>query len=103
MRWAISGSAAVGHDTGTPIAYALAADHPERIARLAVAEAFLPAADPPPPMIGTAQVNNRPWHVPFNRLSDVNEQLVRGREGIYFGCQFATKAAPRSSCSLSGS
>ncbi|MEU6557171.1 alpha/beta hydrolase [Streptomyces sp. NPDC046915] len=84
--------AVVGHDTGMPIAYALAADHPERVARLAVAEAFLPAVTPSPPMIGTAQANNRLWHIPFNRLTDVNEQLVRGREGIYFGWQFATKA-----------
>lgn len=84
--------AVVGHDTGMPIAYALAADHPERVARLAVAEAFLPAVTPSPPMFGTAQANNRLWHIPFNRLTDVNEQLVRGREGIYFGWQFATKA-----------
>lgn len=84
--------AAVGHDTGMPIAYALAADHPERVARLAVAEAFLPAVTPSPPLVGTAQVNKRLWHIPFNRLTDVNEQLVRGREGIYFGWQFATKA-----------
>ncbi|MEV0689353.1 alpha/beta hydrolase [Streptomyces sp. NPDC050388] len=84
--------AVVGHDTGMPIAYALAADHPERVTRLAVAEAFLPAVTPSPPLIGAAQVNNRLWHIPFNRLTDVNEQLVRGREGIYFGWQFATKA-----------
>ncbi|WUW58896.1 alpha/beta hydrolase [Streptomyces sp. NBC_01456] len=84
--------AVVGHDTGMPIAYALAADHPERVDRVAVAEAFLPAVTPSPPMIGSAQVNDRLWHIPFNRLTEVNEQLVRGREGIYFGWQFATKA-----------
>ncbi|MFC5673651.1 alpha/beta fold hydrolase [Streptomyces incanus] len=39
-----------------------------------------------------AQADNRLWHIPFNRLTDVNEQLVRGSEGIYFGRQFATKA-----------
>ncbi|MET8448565.1 alpha/beta hydrolase [Streptomyces sp. NPDC005209] len=84
--------AVVGHDTGMPIAYALAADHPERVDRLAVAEAILPGVTPSPPMIGSAQVNNRLWHIPFNRLADVNEELVRGREGLYFGWQFATKA-----------
>ena len=31
-----------GTDTGMPIAYALAADHPERVERLAVSEAPLP-------------------------------------------------------------
>ncbi|MGI5133527.1 alpha/beta fold hydrolase [Streptomyces sp. CA-106110] len=87
--------AVVGHDTGMPIGYALAADHPERIDRLAVAEAFLPAVTPSPPLVGSAQVNNRLWHIPFNRLTDVNEQLVRGRENIYFGWQFATKAVQK--------
>ncbi|WP_317447459.1 alpha/beta hydrolase [Streptomyces collinus] len=84
--------AVVGHDTGMPIAYALAADHPERVARLAVAEAFLPAVTSLPPLVGTEEANNRLWHIPFNRLTDVNEKLVRGREDIYFGWQFATKA-----------
>jgi pimeloyl-ACP methyl ester carboxylesterase len=81
-----------GHDTGMPIGYALAADHPDRVDRLAVAEAFLPAVTPSPPMVATAQVNDRLWHIPFNRLTEVNEELVKGRENIYFGWQFATKA-----------
>ncbi|MGW1887926.1 alpha/beta fold hydrolase [Streptomyces sp. NPDC001970] len=34
--------AMVGNDIGMPIDYALAADHPERLDRLVVAEAFLP-------------------------------------------------------------
>jgi pimeloyl-ACP methyl ester carboxylesterase len=32
------------------------------------------------------------WHFPFNRLAGVNEQLVRGREHVYFGFQFAKAA-----------
>ncbi|MGW2939518.1 alpha/beta fold hydrolase [Streptomyces sp. NPDC001156] len=84
--------AVAGHDTGMPISYALAADHPDRVDRLAVAEAFLPAVTPSPPMVSTAQVNDRLWHIPFNRLTEVNEELVKGRENIYFGWQFTTKA-----------
>jgi pimeloyl-ACP methyl ester carboxylesterase len=38
--------AVVGHDTGMDIAYALAADHPGRVERLAVAEAVLPGISP---------------------------------------------------------
>ncbi|WP_197698999.1 alpha/beta fold hydrolase [Micromonospora inositola] len=38
--------AVVGHDTGMPIAYALAADHPERVNRLVVAEAPSRASAP---------------------------------------------------------
>ena len=32
------------------------------------------------------------WHFNFNRALQVNEQLVAGREEIYFGHQFATTA-----------
>jgi pimeloyl-ACP methyl ester carboxylesterase len=44
-------------------------------------------------MLGPNADNNRLWHIPFNRIDKLNEQLVRGREHIYFGWQFATKAA----------
>ncbi|MET8771599.1 alpha/beta fold hydrolase [Streptomyces sp. NPDC004658] len=79
--------AVVGHDTGMPIGYALAADHPHRVDRLAVAEAVIPGVTPSPPLLGTSQSNNMLWHFPFNRLEHVNELLVAGRENIYFGWQ----------------
>jgi pimeloyl-ACP methyl ester carboxylesterase len=84
--------AMVGHDVGMVTAYALAADHPDRLDRLAVAEAILFGVTPSPPLIGTTPANNRLWHIAFNRLAEVNEELVKGREHIYFGWQFATKA-----------
>lgn len=56
--------AMVGHDTGMPIGYALAADHPERLDCLAVAEAVLPGATASPPLLGSSsQVNNKLWHI----------------------------------------
>jgi pimeloyl-ACP methyl ester carboxylesterase len=85
--------AVAGHDTGMWIGYALAADHPERIARLAVAETPLPGVSPSPPLFANAHLNNALWHFAFNRLADVNDQLVTGREEIYFGWQFTAKAA----------
>ncbi len=84
--------AVVGHDVGLWIGYALAADHPDRVARLAVAEAVLPGVTPSPPMLGPDAANARLWHFAFNRLDALNEQLVRGREHVYFGYQFASKA-----------
>ena len=87
--------AVVGHDTGMPIGYALAADHPDRVARLAVAEAALPGVGRSPDVFDDVASNNRLWHIPFNRIDKLNEQLVRGREHIYFGWQFTTKAAKR--------
>jgi len=85
--------AVAGHDTGMWIGYALAADHPGRVARLAVAETPLPGVSPSPPLFAVARLNNALWHFTFNRLAEVNDQLVTGREEIYFGWQFATKAA----------
>ena len=85
--------AVAGHDTGMWIGYALAADHPGRIDRLAVAETPLPGVSPSPPLFANAHLNNALWHFAFNRLAEVNDQLAAGREEIYFGWQFATKAA----------
>ncbi|MFI6933385.1 alpha/beta fold hydrolase [Streptomyces sp. NPDC050287] len=85
--------AMVGHDVGMWTGYALAADHPDRLDRLVVAEAAIPGLSPTPPLFGSRDANDRLWHFAFNRLTDVNEQLVSGREHLYFGHQFATKSA----------
>jgi pimeloyl-ACP methyl ester carboxylesterase len=85
--------AVAGNDTGMWIGYALAADYPGRVARLAVAETPLPGVSPSPPLFASAHLNNALWHFAFNRLTAVNDQLVTGREEVYFGWQFATKAA----------
>jgi pimeloyl-ACP methyl ester carboxylesterase len=74
------------------IGYALATDHPDRVDRLAVAEAATPGVSPSPPLFGSTQTNDRLWHFAFNRLAEVNEQLVTGREAVYFGFQFAKAA-----------
>jgi pimeloyl-ACP methyl ester carboxylesterase len=82
-----------GTDTGMPIAYALAADHPERLERLVVSEAPLPGVTPSPPLFLPPQLNPRLWHLAFNQLpAEVNEALVRGREDIFFGAEFAASA-----------
>ncbi|WP_342671505.1 alpha/beta hydrolase [Streptomyces phaeochromogenes] len=85
--------ALVGHDVGMWTGYALAADHPDRLDRLVVAEAAIPGLSPSPPLFGGQEANDHLWHFAFNPLTDVNEQLVSGREQLYFGLQFATKSA----------
>ncbi len=83
----------IGLDTGMPIGYALAADHPERLDRLVVGEALLPGLSAPIPLIVPGPLNKRLWHIPFNRLGpEVNEALVRGREDIFFGAEYAASA-----------
>lgn len=83
----------VGHDIGMWVGYALAADHPGALDRLAVAEAAIPGISPAPPIFNRPEVNARLWHFGFNRLpAELNEELVRGRERAFFGHQFASKA-----------
>src|SRR5215469_6080826 len=85
--------AVYGTDVGMPIAYALAADHPERVERLVVSEAPLPGISPSPPLFLPPPLNARLWHLAFNQLpAEVNEALVRGREEIFFGSEFAASA-----------
>jgi pimeloyl-ACP methyl ester carboxylesterase len=83
--------AVVGHDTGLIISYALAADHPDRVDRLALVEVpGPPGVAPSPPLFVPEPINNRLWHIPFNRVDDeLTEQLVRGREAIFYGYEFA--------------
>jgi pimeloyl-ACP methyl ester carboxylesterase len=85
--------AVVGHDTGFVISYALAADHPDRVERVALAEVpGSPGAAPSPPVFVPGPINDRLWHLPFNRLERINEQLVEGREAIFFGWEFDAAA-----------
>ena len=84
--------AVVGVDTGMLIGYALAADHPDRVVRLAVGEAPLPGITPPTPLVLPDPVVDRLWHIPFNQLKETNEKLVRGREDIFFGAEFSASA-----------
>jgi pimeloyl-ACP methyl ester carboxylesterase len=84
--------ALVGVDTGMLIAYAAAADHPDRVERLVVGEAPLPGITPPTPLILPDPIKARLWHIAFNQQDEVNEQLVTGREDIFFGAEFAASA-----------
>ncbi|HEY8944819.1 MAG TPA: alpha/beta hydrolase [Polyangiaceae bacterium] len=82
--------AVVGHDTGFAIGYALAADHPHRVDRLALADIpGPPLAASSPPLFVPSRLNARLWHIPFNRAEDLPEQLVAGKEALFFGYEFA--------------
>ena len=81
-----------GTDVRMPIAYALTVDHLDRVERLVVSEAPLPGISPSPPLFLPPQLNERLWHLAFNQLPKVNEQLVAGREDIFFGAEFDASA-----------
>ena len=68
----------VGHDIGLMVAYAYAAQFPDEVEKLVVMDAFLPG-------VGEWEaVYNNPgfWHFRFS--GPTPEELVRGRERLYF-------------------
>ena len=91
----------VGHDTGYIIAYALAADHRDRVERLVVAEIPGPpgVVDPehdPPPLFLPEFLNNRLWHIPFNRVNDeLIINMVRTTPTSSTGTSSRSRAAGR--------
>jgi pimeloyl-ACP methyl ester carboxylesterase len=85
--------AVVGHDTGFAISYALASDHPDRVERAALLEIpRSPGTAPSPPVLVPGPLNDRLWHLTFNRLDTINEQLVTGREDIFYRWEFDAAA-----------
>src|SRR6202158_1054367 len=82
----------VAHDVGTWIAHAHAAAYPGEVKRLALTESNVPGITPPPPAgIPSEAVNLKSWQFAFNRLEDLPEMLVQGRERAYLTWLFATK------------
>jgi pimeloyl-ACP methyl ester carboxylesterase len=82
------------HDLGTWIGYSYAAEWPGHVKRLAVFEALLPGITPPPPAgIPSAEVNVKTWQLAFNRLDDLPEILLQGRERELLTWLFQNKSA----------
>jgi pimeloyl-ACP methyl ester carboxylesterase len=85
--------AVVGHDTGFAISYALAADHPERVDRVGLLEIpGSPGTVTAPPLFLPGPLNDRLWHLGFNRIDKLNEQLVAGREDVFYRWEFEAAA-----------
>jgi pimeloyl-ACP methyl ester carboxylesterase len=79
----------VGHDIGLMVAYAYAALFPAEVEKLVVMDAFLPG-------VGEWEaIYNNPgyWHFRFN--GPTPEELVRGRERVYFDYLWNDLAADR--------
>ena len=70
----------VGHDWGGPVAFCLAATHPEAIRRLVMLDTAVPGDGS-----GTFSQHGRRWHHAFHQTADLPEALVAGREDIYLG------------------
>lgn len=83
--------AVVGHDTGYIISYALAADHRDRVDRLAVAEIpGVPTKAGSPIMFIDEPINNKLWHIPFNRVNDeLIVDMVNSNADAYYRYEYA--------------
>lgn len=85
----ISKSRIVGHDIGLMVAYAYAAMYPAEVEKLVVMDAFLPGIE------GWEPYYNNPdlWHFRFH--GEYPEELVAGREKIYFAYFWNVLAADK--------
>jgi pimeloyl-ACP methyl ester carboxylesterase len=87
--------AMVGHDCGMWVGYAMAADHPNRIERVALGEAIIPGvADSPLLLPDDRQTSDFLWHNNFCRARGINEEMVAGREALFFGYQLTKIPVP---------
>ena len=82
----------VAHDVGTWIAHAHAVSYPADVRRLVLTESNIPGVTAFPSGIPSEMVNLKSWQFAFNRLNDLPEILVQGREQAYLAWIFATKS-----------
>ncbi|WP_263262092.1 alpha/beta hydrolase [Pseudomonas sp. RIT-PI-S] len=81
-----------GHDVGAWIAYALAADSPEAVSRLALFDAAIPGLSSPRTDLEHREANLRSWHFAFNQLDGLPEVLIAGREHAFITWLLRAKA-----------
>ncbi|MCR0998176.1 alpha/beta fold hydrolase [Serratia rubidaea] len=81
----------VGHDVGSWIAYACASDWPQDFRSLTVMDALIPGLSTPRNDLDAAEANLRSWHFAFNRLDDLPEILISGKESAFLTWLFRAK------------
>ncbi len=69
----------VGHDWGGPVAFSLAAQHPEAVRRLAILDVVIPGDG------ADFSQGGRRWHHALFRTLDLPEALCAGREELVLG------------------
>lgn len=71
-----------GHDWGGPVAFSLAAQHPEAVRSLAILDVVIPGDG------ADFSQGGRRWHHAFFRTLDLPEALCHGREELIIGWLF---------------
>jgi pimeloyl-ACP methyl ester carboxylesterase len=78
----------VGHDWGGAVAYAYAAQHRDEVRMLAIFEMVLPGFGLMEGAMTPAPNGNFLWHMGFQSVPHVAEELIRGREAAYLNNMF---------------
>ncbi|ULH10041.1 alpha/beta hydrolase [Serratia marcescens] len=81
-----------GHDVGAWIGYAYAADWAQDIRKIALLDALVPGLSIPRSDLPPEEVALRSWHFSFNRLNDLPEILISGKEEAFLTWLFRAKA-----------
>jgi pimeloyl-ACP methyl ester carboxylesterase len=82
----------IAHDVGTWIAHAHAANYPTDVRRLVLTESNIPGVTAFAGGLPNETANLKSWQFAFNRLNDLPEMLIQGREREYLAWIFATKS-----------
>jgi pimeloyl-ACP methyl ester carboxylesterase len=83
----------VAHDVGTWVAHAHAVTYPADVKRLVLTESNIPGVTSfASAGIPSEAMNLKSWQFAFNRLNDLPEMLIQGREQAYLAWIFATKS-----------
>jgi len=83
----------VGHDIGAWVAFALAAQFPARVKKLALLDAGIPGVTLPDALPVMAESAWKTWHFAFHLVADLPETLIAGREADYLDWFLRRKAA----------
>lgn len=81
-----------GHDVGAWIGYAYASDWAGDIRSIALLDALIPGLSVPRSDLSPEEIGLRSWHFAFNRLNDLPEILISGREEAFLTWLFRAKS-----------
>jgi pimeloyl-ACP methyl ester carboxylesterase len=85
----------VAHDVGAWVAHPLAVEHPTAVRSLTLVDAAIPGVTALPTGIPDEETNRRSWHFGFNRLPELPELLLSGRERPFLKWLFESKSVRR--------
>jgi pimeloyl-ACP methyl ester carboxylesterase len=78
----------VGHDWGAAVAHAYAAQHRDEVRKLAIFEMVLPGFGLMEGAMMPQPNGNFLWHMGFQSVPHIAEELIRGREAAYLNNMF---------------